>query len=357
MDIRAALDCLRYRLNSDGSLFSLYRAGMYGAGGHQWGPVMRDLFLSAIMMHDLELLEETFRFACHTQGTRYNPITGEEPGRILHEWEDVFIGGLGTRYNSFDSTLLFLMTSLLPQEVIEENRDYINKAADWLIGHITHDGLVIENPSFCGAKEYACGATYWKDSESPVPRKLNYPVSFLLTQAQALRALKVIGAEETLIDKTKNAFWQRFMVEPKPIIAIDAKGRISGFTSDILHSLYYLEPGDIPREKIGLFGIASELLKTPAGYRTLAPTEKGYQSGAYIKGAIWPFEQYFIAEGARRHGLEDIASTADSCRFNGFPELLDWKDGEIIGLGHKLQLWTVAYQIYRDRVGNSLVEL
>lgn len=342
--IGAALDCLRYRLKSDDSLFSLYRAGMYGAGGHQWGPVMRDLFLSAIMMPDTNLLEETFRFACHTQGTKYDLITGEEPGRILHEWEDVFIEGLGTRYNSFDSTLLFLIvTQLLPQGVIEENRDSVNKATDWLIRHITQDGLLIEDPSFCGAKEYACRATYWKDSESPISRKLNYPVSFLLTQAQALRSLRVIGAEEPLIDKMQRVFWDRFMVEPKPLVAIDARGGIPGVTSDILHALYYLEPGDIPAEKIGLFSTASELLKTPAGYRTFAPTEKGYQSSAYVKGAIWPFEQYFIAEGARRHGLEDIALTADCCRFDGFPELLNWEDDKIIGLGHKLQLWTVAY--------------
>jgi len=343
-NIGAALERLRYRLKSDESLFSLYRAGMYGAGGHQWGPVMRDLFLSAIMMQDMNLLEETFRFACHTQGTRYNPVTGEEPGRILHEWEDVSIEGLGTRYNSFDSTLLFLIvTPLLPQKTVEDNRAAINQATDWLIGHITDDGLLVEDPAFCGAKEYACQATYWKDSESPIPRKLNYPVSFLLIQAQALRALRVIGAEETLIDKTKRSFWERFMIEPKPLVAIDARGEISGFTSDILHALYYLEQGDIPIEKRGLFGTTSELLKTPAGYRTLAPTEKGYQSSAYVKGGIWPFEQYFIAEGARKHGLEDIARTADCCRFDGFPELLSWEDGKIIGLGHKLQLWTVAY--------------
>ena len=351
--VSKALDALRYQAAG----FKLYRAGMYGAGNHQWGPVMRDLFLSAIMMKDEYLLEETFRFACHTQGTQYNPITGEEPGRILHEWEDVFIEGLGTRYNSFDSTLLFvIVSSLLPQEIIEEKRDSVNIAKDWLIGHVTQDGLLIEDPSFCGAKEYACKATYWKDSESPMPRKLNYPVGFLLTQAQALRALRVIGAEEPLVDKTKRSFWERFMIEPKPLVAIDNRGGIPSVTSDILHALYYLEPGDIPAEKIGLFSTASELLKTPAGYRTLAPTEKGYQSSAYVKGAIWPFEQYFIAEGARRHGLEEIARTAEGCSgFEGFPELLNWEDGKIIGLGHKLQLWTVAYM--KSRGERSGVEI
>lgn len=333
-----ALESLRYK--ADG--FNLYRAGMSGAKNHKWGPVMRDLFLSAIIMDDANLLKESFAFACYTQGKDYDPITGEEPGRILHEWEDVFINNLSTKYNSLDSTLLFLIAvPSLSHKVLSESTESVSRAIRWLLKHIDKDGLFVEDPSLCGARDYALAATYWKDAYPPGNREIAYPVSFLLTQAQALKALRLFRRKEA--ERVKEALTQRFLVSPVPRIAIDARGEVSAFSSDILHCLYYLEPSDIERKQ--LFETTATALKTPVGFRTYAPTELDYTPRAYQKGSIWPFEQYFIAEGAKKHGLESIASVAECCSgFDGFPELINWEDGKIEALGHKLQLWTVAYK-------------
>jgi len=343
MNDNSALESLRY--NADG--FNLYRAGMYGFDNHKWGPVMRDLLLSAIIMHDSNLLEESFHFACYTQGKRYDPITGEEPGRILHEREEVDIKGLKTRFNSCDSTLLFLIaSSLLPEEVLEENEACITMAKNWLISHINQAGVFIEDPSFCGAEKYALKATYWKDSGLPKRRKIGYPVDFFLTQAQALKALQVADAPMEIRLKVKEALFNKLWPKRLPYIAIDKKGPIEGISSDFLHSLYYLEPEDIPDGSLSVINSIAKVLETPVGFRTYAPGQSGYHPRGYQRGAIWPFEQYFIAEGAKRHGLEGIARTAESCSgFEGFPELIDWENGKIRNLGHRLQLWTVAYKL------------
>lgn len=342
-DINRALDSLRYEIEG----FGLYRAGRCGPLGHQWGPVMRDLFLSATIMNDGKLLEETFRFACHTQGNQYDPITGEEPGRILHEWESIDIRGLSTKFNSCDSTLLFLIaTSLLPRTLLQKNSAHIAMAKGWLLRHIDSNGLFFENPKLCNAERYALKSTYWKDCGLAKRRKIAYPVSFFLTQSQALRALRTVGAEWEIINRAKHALHDKLWPVRLPYIAVDAKAPIAGISSDFLHSLYYLEPEDMPDGKKEIMKSIAEELKTPVGFRTYAPSEQGYRPKAYHFGSIWPFEQYFIAEGARKHGLESVARIADSCSgFSKFPELVDWRNGRIVNLEHKLQLWTVAYKL------------
>ncbi|MGQ9602204.1 MAG: hypothetical protein ACUVUT_05980, partial [Candidatus Bipolaricaulia bacterium] len=85
-----------------------------------------------------------------------------------------------------------------------------------------------------------------------------------------------------------------------------------------------------------------------------------YAPTAYHLGAIWPFEQFFIAKGAlihRREELLEVASRVGTALERlGFPELFYWDEqsglvgpGAVPGVarhdheGCDLQLWSAAW--------------
>jgi len=138
-----------------------------------------------------------------------------------------------------------------------------------------------------------------------------------------------------------------------PLIAQDQQGGIAGVSSDVLHMLAYLEPGDICKRHLHSIEEASQQLVAPCGYRSYANGHTDYDPHAYHLGAIWPFEQAIIARGASRHNLDHVREVAnrviDVLEVDGFPELVYWSEESPIesalavpGQGCDLQLWTLA---------------
>jgi glycogen debranching enzyme len=146
-----------------------------------------------------------------------------------------------------------------------------------------------------------------------------------------------------------------------PLIARDAGGELSGIASDGLHLLAYLDPGDLLPERLEAICQGARALETPYGFRTYAPGQLDYSAAAYHWGAIWPFEQFFLAQGVLLHGREELLPVTlraiEALQELGFVELFYWDEpsglrgpGEIPGEGCALQLWSAAYPAAMHRL-------
>jgi glycogen debranching enzyme len=347
--------------------FRLYSAG-HREGAEFFGLFPRDLLSAALMLEDPELLRESVRFSAWTIGRRCDPISGEEPGRVLHEWTRVERDGLRSHYNAAETSQLFLIATdrlrsfdalepLLEQRWL---RDAMVLAGAYIHAHL-RDDLFWEDPARCGADRYFAYATYWKDSHLPARKRLDYPVAYTLVQAQTVAALRALselapiaelpwtGRElrenadrgaaalrSRLWDATRNA----------PLIGIDNCAPITGLGSDALHMLRYLEPHDLTAPQLAGIQEAAHALESTYGYRSYAPGQTDYADDAYHLGSIWPYEQVFIADGALRFDLNTIVDRAArvlaALEQLGFPELLVWDGVSLSGGGCDTQLWSCA---------------
>lgn len=351
----------------------LYHAGL--RRDHvRFGLFGRDLLITARLLEEPNLTRDVLRFVAGTLGVKQDPNTGEEPGRGLHEFERVEMRSRGTRYDAIDVTPLFLVVAH-EHYVATHDTLLVNELAASLASGIRFmeahlvDGMFVEDPSYAGASGYALRATYWKDSQLPGRVDPAYPVTYTLVQAQAVAAFRAAAAlaqtnqnihaspEElaALAVRARDVLFQRLWDSALdvPFIAQDQQGPISGISSDMLHMLAFLEPGDLSERHRNAIDMAAQQLATPYGYRTLAPGHRDYDPHAYHLGAIWPFEQAIIARGAEDHGLPRVREVAnrviEALETEGFPELVYWSEGSPIenalavpGQGCDLQLWTLA---------------
>jgi glycogen debranching enzyme len=323
----------------------------------------RDSFLSLFLLEDVDLLRQQLNFSAFMQGKQKDSFTGEEVGKIHHEYPEVIIRGQSTQYNACETTALFLLAHDKYCELtsdcslLDEQKEVITKAISYIVSHI-RDGLFIESPSFCDAKKFALKVTYWKDSVL-VNREQGepiYPVVYALAHVQNLAALRAIkkyvdypklddicsemsDALQSLWDEDTGCF----------IIAKDDMGTISGVTSDSLHALYYLEPGDLSPEQIaGLCKSASQL-ESDIGYTVMDKGLATTINDSYHARAVWPFEQAFIHAGAEKFNLPVVMSVSQRISNHirhSFPELFYLENGKFVPGGCNLQLWTLAAAHY-----------
>lgn len=321
----------------------------------------RDSIISAILMRDPKALKNQLSFCASKQGTKKDSYNGEEVGKIFHEFPEVEINGKSTEFNACDTTALYLIGHEVYQKLTKDKtlarkqRKNIEKACEYIISHLRGD-LFAEDPKLSLAKGFALKVTYWKDSEilSRKNGKPHYPIVYTLAHIQNMRGLKS-GAKLLSSEKLKKMAEKMLkalekLYDPKLrvyCIASDAKGMIHGISSDLLHALFYLNPGDISNKQLnGIIRLSKEL-ETEIGYRTLSPKVARKVKDQYHSNTVWPFEQAMIYEGAKKFGLTDIQKVC--------LRIVPYLDTapEKFNLGEKIrksncdpQLWTVAAKKY-----------
>jgi glycogen debranching enzyme len=183
----------------------------------------------------------------------------------------------------------------------------------------------------------------------------NYPISYYLAHAinfSGIRsAARILDSSElyALSEAMRQNFPKFFNKETKSCyIAIDSLGLIEGISSDFVHSLFYLEPGDLAPEYIKIIEDSSNELETEIGYITLSPKTLDIPKDDYHARTVWPFEQAIINIGAKKFNLQKIEET--SRRIMQFldtdPEIFIFQDDEFKKAGCDPQLWTVAAKNY-----------
>ena len=290
-------------------------------------------------------------------------MTGEEPGKIHHELPGVKQDGLLTTYDACDTTALFLIAlahvaNRGDSDVMRIYRSNIERALEYVHSHLIDD-VFHEDTRQSGAERFALKVTYWKDSELNLPdpdKAARYPIAYALVHFQCVAALRAMAEltgsielarkADTMTQRGLAAFWRRDHFAVAVRGSTDVADAVS---SDSLHTLLFLEPGEIESSDLELVGRYSEQLATPFGYLPALPTDAGVDP--YHTRYVWVHEQALLHAAADRHGLHhprDIAARVIPAFGHGFPELIDPEDGSPIA-GNRTQLWSIGAYRYFER--------
>jgi glycogen debranching enzyme len=343
-----------------GRKYRLYNAGLPSFPRN----FTRDAVISHILTQDMESLKEQVEFCAALQGTKSDPYTGQEEGKIFHEYPNVDLNGKGTMFNACDTTALFLIGCRYVYQAFGDDtwlanmQEPIKKAVRYILAHIDSNGFFFEDPAACGSDGFALKVTYWKDSIllNRSGGQADYPVIYTLAQAQNLSGLK---SAALLLDSTtwdiqikalQNGLNSLFNSSINNfVIARDQIGDIIADSDDFLHMLFYLDPEDINQKYIEESVIKSHILETPFGYRTNSADFCSLVD-TYHSCTLWPFEQAVIHFGARKFGLKRVMEVSSRIKDHLVtnPEyfMLDGDPNTYKAAGNDPQLWTWANKEY-----------
>ncbi|SDN34701.1 Amylo-alpha-1,6-glucosidase [Actinomyces ruminicola] len=295
------------------------------------------LLLEADDPWSLALAEGTLRTLAELQGTRHDPETAEQPGKIMHELRraaicldaDTMLPPL--YYGTIDATELWILTLAeahragLESAAARDLLPALREALRWLIRYADTDGDgFIEYTPAAGAGLANQG---WKDSGDSIQFAdgsiARAPIALVEVQAYAYAAaLAGAGLLEELGDaadaalareltswaaalrrRFTGAFWRGDAATGFPVIALDAhKRQVDSLSSNIGHLLGtgILDPDRARR--------VAELLVSPEldsgyGLRTLASTMSGYWPLSYHGGSVWTHDTAIAIDGLLRDGF------------------------------------------------------
>jgi glycogen debranching enzyme len=309
------------------------------AAGAPWFMTLfgRDSLLTSwmAMLVDSDLALGTLQTLARYQGAEVNPVTEEEPGRILHEMRfgesaGLSLGGGRIYYGSVDATPLFVM--LLGELQRWGNRreevDALLPAADralaWIddFGDRDGDGYV----EYLRTNDRGLENQGWKDSHDSTRfadgRLATAPVALCEVQGYVYAALIArshfaaeAGDEEhaaalrSRARALKTRFNRDFWVEERGWLAMGLdrdKKQIDALTSNMGHCLW---TGILDDDKAQIVGghLVSDAMFSGWGIRTLATSMTGFNPISYHNGSVWPHDNALCAAGLMRYGCVDAA--------------------------------------------------
>lgn len=304
------------------------------AAGAPWFMALfgRDSLLTSSMTLAMtpDLAAGTLRALAHYQGRVVDPLTEEQPGRIVHELrfgadEALALGGSDRYFGSIDATPLFvvvlgqLVRWGLDRAVLEELLPAADRALEWIAvyGDRDGDGLVeYERSTDRGLRNQG-----WKDSVDGINfadgTLAEPPIALVEVQAYvyaAYRARARLAAMSN--DPAANRYWedqaeavkrrinQLFWLPDAGYYAVglDADKRpIDSLTSNIGHVLW---AGAADGDKAALVAerLLSPELFSGYGIRTLATSMAAYNPVSYHNGSVWPHDTALAVAGLVRYG-------------------------------------------------------
>lgn len=305
------------------------------AAGAPWFMTLfgRDSLLASLMALpvDPSLALGTLQTLADRQGTEVDPLTEEEPGKILHEVRlDVSsalsLGGKSTYFGSIDATPLFVIVlgavsrwgfsadiiqALLPHadRALAWIRDYGDKDGDGFVEYkrLNPRGLINQ-----GWKDSWDGINFADGSLAEPPIALCEVQAYVYAAyiARAWMAYEAgnvsLAAQLTERAETlKRQFNERFWLPERGYyaIALDGKKRpIDACASNMGQCLWC---GIVDNEKAPL--VAARLMSPEMfsgwGVRTLASNMGAYNPVSYHNGSVWPHDNAIIAAGLIRYGF------------------------------------------------------
>jgi hypothetical protein len=323
----------------------------------------RDTLLAGIIAADHHLLDSQLAMSYLHQGKRHDPITGEEPGKIHHEYPGVIVHApYVSTYNACDTTALYLtgleilknLNRRESSEFLETHQASIESALEYMDRHIVDD-LFWEFPPE-GAKHYSLHTTYWKDSIVPSTTGIEepvYPVSYALAHFQAARGMLAAGKilkREDLLDQAHRMFKKgiaSFIKDSAFCVEEDVGGRLEQPSSDELHCLAYIPPEYADVLPFKAISQRTLELVTPAGIACTPKEISDQMTDTYHGYVVWIFEQALIHYACQKFGLDDIRHATTGCTsyIDTGHELLS-VNPIIEPRGNSHQLWSVAAKIY-----------
>ncbi|MBF6330749.1 glycogen debranching N-terminal domain-containing protein [Nocardia transvalensis] len=304
----------------------------YVAAGAPWFMTLfgRDSLLTSWMalLLDGDLAVGTLRQLAKLQGTTVDPLTEEEPGRIMHEMRrgpagDQVLGGT-VYYGTVDATPLFVM--LLDQcrrwgadtDTIEELLPAADAALAWIdhFGDADGDGFV----EYRRKTDRGLANQGWKDSfdgindaighlaEAPIAlcEVQGYVYAARLARAAIADACGDAVTAARLRDQAaelKKQFDEAFWINGRGwyAIALDRhKSQVDSLTSNIAHCLWTgIVPDDRAVEIIDR--LSDPAMNSGFGLRTLSSSMGAYNPMSYHNGSIWPHDTAIAVAGLLRY--------------------------------------------------------
>jgi glycogen debranching enzyme len=309
------------------------------AAGAPWFMTLfgRDSLLTSwmTMLVDPDLALGTLETLARFQGRETNPLTEEEPGRILHEMRfgetaSLTLGGGRVYYGTADATPLFVMLlgELSRWGVRRNDVDALVPAADraieWITAHGDRDGdgyVEYQRTNDRGLQNQG-----WKDSWDGVRfadgTLAQAPIALCEVQAYAYGALVArshIATEAgdhdlatSLRERAaalKVAFNEDFWVDDGQYFAMGLdrdKHKIDAVASNMGHCLW---TGIVDTEKATYVAkhLVSDAMFSGWGVRTLSEEMTGFNPISYHNGSVWPHDNAICAAGLMRYGFVEEA--------------------------------------------------
>ncbi|ABK03344.1 Amylo-alpha-1,6-glucosidase [Arthrobacter sp. FB24] len=302
---------------------------------------------------DPSLALGTLQTLADRQGTVVDPMSEEEPGKILHEVRldvssGLSLGGKSVYYGSVDATPLFVdvlgavsrwgfakdtIAALLPHadRALDWIRDYGDKDGDGFVEYerLNDQGLINQG---------------WKDSWDGINfadgRLAEPPIALCEVQAYVFAAylarawMAYDDGDTVLGDKLagwasalKKQFNEQFWMPERGYYAVALDGKkqqVDACASNMGHCLWL---GLIDEDKASK---VAERLMSPEmfsgwGVRTLASDMGAYNPASYHNGSVWPHDNAIIAAGLLRYGFVAEAQRISTALL----EAAEYSDGRL----------------------------
>ncbi|MBZ9714084.1 glycogen debranching N-terminal domain-containing protein [Deinococcus multiflagellatus] len=319
--------------------------GAFPAAGLPWfvAPFGRDSMLMALMVHRHlpELARTVARYLAAHQGVRHDPVTLEQPGKILHELRVGELTRLGHTphrpyYATADATPLFVwLVGELAQAdpaLAHDLRPHWEAALSWCL----HDG----DPDGDGFLEYTPdpnGITnaVWKDSGDStftedgvdvsghvaVIEVQGYAYAAYRAAASMYRQLGEPGAAEAWDARAlalQAAFQRAFWWPERGTYVHGLNGDKQPLRVLVSNAAHTLCTGIIAppyAAQVAASALGPELW-SGWGIRTLGTGERRYNPVSYHNGSVWPHDTALAALGMARCGLHAQAQQVARALFD-----------------------------------------
>lgn len=299
----------------------------------------RDSLWAARMLLPLgtDLALGTLRTLAAQQGTRTDPATEEEPGKILHEVRrGVFDDGQGLHlppvyYGTVDATPLWIcllhdawrwglpaddIKPLLPALVAA--LDWIDAAAragDGFLSYVDHRGTGLANQGWKDSGD-AVRFTDGRLAEAPLAlaEVQGYAYEAALAGAALLDAFAMPDGERWrtfasgLADRFRARFWVSDQQGPYPAMALDGSGRpVDAVASNMGH---LPATGILNADETAAVAarLAAPDMSDAYGLRTMSSRSGGFGPLRYHCGTVWPHDTAIAVTGLARSGHSEAAA-------------------------------------------------
>jgi glycogen debranching enzyme len=309
------------------------------AAGAPWFMTLfgRDSLLTSYMslIVDPALAIGVLQTLARLQGTRVNPATEEQPGRILHEVRfgsttatDLDDGHI--YYGTADATPLFvvLIGELarwgVEQSVVDGLLPHADRALQWVEefgdrdgdGYVEYERLTPDGLANQGWKDSWDGVSYADGRLATTPIALAEVQAYVYAAYVARAELAAARGDATTATRCsakavalRDAFNRDFWLPDRGwfAVALDGEKRpVDSLASNVGHCLW---SGIVDEERAA--AVASQLLSRSMfsgwGLRTLATEMPRYNPLSYHNGSVWPHDSALAAWGLMRYGFEDQA--------------------------------------------------
>ncbi len=315
----------------------------------------RDSIITSLQLldHDPRIARSTLLTLAKLQGKKFDPVTEEEPGKILHEYR---VGPEAKRFSwpfpyfgTIDATPLFLVLLAKYHQktgdlaLVRQLWENALWALNWLehCGDIDNDGFVeYERKNPRGLRNQG-----WKDSHDAIHHAdgtlAEPPIALVEVQGytyQALASMHYLAKQLSLpwafmLKERATRLWERlnaeFWMEDQQFYAMGLaadKQQIKTISSNTGHLLYC---GAVPadRAKPVVARLMSDDMFSGWGIRTISAASRRYDPLSYHNGSVWFHDNWLTLRGFENYGYRREADRLRqalvdaACRLEFIPEL------------------------------------